>query len=341
MEGRTRFAKRMPGAKTMKRSASRTLLVLFTAFVGLPTPASAQQAYPVKPIRMIVPIAAGGSTDNNGRLIAEKLSHAFGQSVYVENRAGASTDIGIGTLARSAPDGYTIGVVPIGSVATGILVRKLPYDPFTDFAPILGISKGALVIVVTSASPFHSLTDLIAAAKAKPGVLSYGSTGVGGSHHLAGELLKMMAGIDLLHVPYKGASESNTAVLGGQIDSSVSGGSSIAAQVRAGKLRSLAVTNPKRVPSIPDVPSVAEYIPGYSAGAGTLSIQAPAGTPAAIIARIGTEMARALKQPDVIKRLADSGEDPNPATPEELAFELRTEIEKWTNLVKATGLRLQ
>jgi len=302
---------------------------------------NAQQGYPVKPIRMIVPIAAGGSTDNNGRLIAEKLGLALGQSVFVENRAGASTDIGLGMLARSTPDGYTIGVVPIGSVATGTLTRNLPYDPFKDFTPVLGISKGALVIVVKGDSAFKSLTDLIVAAKANPGTISYGSTGIGGSHHLAGELLKMMAGIDLLHVPYKGASESNLAVLSGQINTSISGGSSIATQTRSGKLRSLAVTNPKRAPSIPDVPSVAEFIPEYSAGAGTLSIQGPAGMPNAIVARIGAEMVLALKMPDVIKRLADSGEDTNPASPLDLTSELRSEIDKWTNLLKVTGLQLQ
>jgi tripartite-type tricarboxylate transporter receptor subunit TctC len=325
----------------MNRCLSRILPALLAALAGLAAPAGAQQAYPSKPIRMIVPLAAGGSTDNNGRLMAEKLSQAFGQSVFVENRTGASTDIGIGTLARSAPDGYTIGVVPIGSVATGILVRKLPYDPYKDITPIAGISKGALVIVVSTSSPYQTLADLIAAAKAKPGEISYGSIGVGSSHHLAGELLKMMAGVDLLHVPYKGASESNTAVLAGQISSSISGSSSIAPQVRAGKLRTLAVTNGRRVPSVPGVPSVAEFVPGYSAGAGTLSLFAPGGTPPAIIARISSEVGRALQQPDVIKRLADAGEDPSQSTPEELAAELRSEIDKWTNLVKTSGLKLQ
>lgn len=197
--------------------------------------AQGQSAYPVKPVRVIVPLAAGGSTDNNGRLMAEKLGQALGVSFFVENRVGAATDIGIGTLAKSAPDGYTIGVVPLGSVATGILLRKLPYDPFKDIAPIGGISKGALVIVVAASSPYQTLADLIATAKAKPGFVSFGSIGIGSSHHLAGELLKQMTGTDMLHVPFKGASESNIAVLGGQIESSISGSSSIASQVRAGK----------------------------------------------------------------------------------------------------------
>lgn len=315
-----------------------------TAACGLLAATSATalaQAYPIKPVRVIVPLAAGGSTDNNGRLMAEKLGLALGQSFFVENRTGASTDIGIGTVARSAPDGYTIGVVPLGSVATGILLRKLPYDPFKDLAPIGGISKGALVIVVASGSAYQTLADLIAAAKAKPGAVSYGSIGVGSSHHLAGELLKMMTGADFLHVPYKGASESNLAVLSGQIDSSISGSSSIANQVRAGKLRTLAVTNGIRVPSVPGVPSVAEFVPGYSAGAGTLSLMTAGGTPGAIIARLNTEMRAALKLPDVMKRLADAGEDPSPSTPEELAAELRGEIEKYTNLVRTSGLKLQ
>lgn len=315
-------------------------IALLCLLSGLPIAALAQ-AYPVKPVRVIVPLAAGGSTDNNGRLMAEKLGQALGQSFFVENRTGASTDIGVGTMARSAPDGYTIAVVPLGSVATGILLRKLPYDPLKDITPIGGISKGALVIVVAASSPYQTLADLIAAAKARPGAISFGSIGVGSSHHLAGELLRMMTGADFLHVPYKGASESNLAVLAGQIESSISGSSSIANQVRAGKLRTLAVTNGSRVPSVPGVPSVAEFVPGYSAGAGTLSLMAPGGTPGAIINRLNTEMRAALKQPDVIKRLADAGEDPSPSTPEELATELRAEIEKYTNLVKNSGLKLQ
>ena len=315
-------------------------IALIGLLAGLPIGAMAQ-AYPSKPVRVIVPLAAGGSTDNNGRMMAERLSQALGQSFFAENRTGASTDIGIGTMARAAPDGYTIGVVPLGSVATGILLRKLPYDPFKDIAPVGGISKGALVIVVASSSPYQTLADLIAAAKAKPGTVSFGSIGVGSSHHLAGELLKMMTGTDMLHVPYKGASESNLAVLSGQIDSSISGSSSIATQVRAGKLRTLAVTNGVRVPSVPGVPSVGEFVPGYSAGAGTLSLFAPGGTPAAIIGRLSTEMKAILKQPEVIKRLADGGEDPSPSSPEELAAELRGEIDKYTNLVKSTGLKLQ
>lgn len=325
----------------MRRCVSRTLVALLAVVAGLPAPGGAQQPYPAKPIRMIVPLAAGGSSDNNGRLIAEKLTQALGQSVFVENRTGASTDIGIGTLARSAPDGYTIGVVPVGSVATGTLVRKLPYDPLKDLAPISGISRSALVIVVSGSSPYLSLNDLIARAKSKPGALSFGSVGIGSSHHLAGELLKMMAGIELLHVPYKGASEANTAVLAGQIDLSVSGASGISAHLRSGKLRALAVTDGKRVPSMPDVPSVAEFVPGYSAGAGVLSLFAPAGTPSAIIARLNAEVGRALREPDVQKRIAAAGEEPDPTTPEELGARLRAEIQKWTDLVRVSGLRLQ
>jgi tripartite-type tricarboxylate transporter receptor subunit TctC len=310
--------------------------VALTAALG----AHAQQ-YPTKPVRIIVPLAAGGSTDNNGRLIGERLSTALGQSFFIENRVGAATDIGIGTMAKSAPDGYTIGVVPIGSVALGTLVRKLPYDPFKDLAPIAGISKGALVIVVNSSSPYQTLNDLIAAAKAKPGVISYGSIGVGSSHHMAGELLGLMTNTNLLHVPYKGASESNTAVLAGQITASVSGSSSIANLVRAGKLRNLAVTNQKRVPSLPDVPAVGEFVPGYDAGAGTLSLMGPGGLPRPIIDRIHGVVAASLKEPEVIKKLAASGEDPSPSTPEELAAELKASIEKWTALVKSSGLKLQ
>jgi len=299
------------------------------------------QSYPVKPIRIIVPLAAGGSLDQAGRMLAEKMTPSLGQSVYVENRSGASTDIGVGTLARSVPDGYTIGMVPVGSVATGTLVRKLPYDPIKDLAPISGVSKSGLVIVTSGSSPYRNMADVIADAKKRPGEVSFGSAGIGSSHHLAGELLRMMANIDLLHVPYKGSSEANVAVVAGQISLAVSGAAGSTTLMRSGKLRALATTDGKRIPGLPDIPTVGETVPGYSGGAGGLSIFAPGGTPVDIINRLNAEVVRILKLPDVLECLAKNGEDPDPTTPAELGGLLRAEIEKWTNLVKTTGLKLQ
>ena len=299
------------------------------------------QSYPAKPIRMIVPLAAGGSLDQAGRMLAEKMTPSLGQSVFVENRTGASTDIGVGTLARSAPDGYTIGMVPVGSVATGTLVRKLPYDPLKDLAPISGVSKSGLIFVTSGASSFKNIGDAIAEAKKRPGEVSFGSAGIGSSHHLAGELLRMMAGVDLLHVPYKGSSEANLAVVAGQINLAVSGAAGSITLLRSGKLRALATTDSKRIPGLPEIPTLGETVPGYSAGAGGLSMFAPGGTAPDIVNRLNAEVHRALKLPDVLERLARSGEESDPTTPAELGGLLRAEIEKWANLVKTSGLKLQ
>jgi tripartite-type tricarboxylate transporter receptor subunit TctC len=315
-------------------------LLLGAAALGLSAFASAQ-SYPAKPIRMIIPLAPGGSADNGGRLIAEKLSQGLGQAVFVENRSGASTDIGIGALAKSAPDGYTIGVVPVGSVATGTLVRKLPYDPIKDLAPISGMTKSGLVLVTSTAKPYKSVAEVVQAAKANPGALSFGSIGIGSSHHLAGELLQHMAGIKLLHVPYKGSGESNTAVLSGQIDLSISGASGVAPHVRSGKLRALGITGPTRAPNLPDTPSIGETIAGYSAGAGGLSLFSSGGTPPEVINRLNAEMKKALDMPDVLKRIVAAGEEPDYTTPEELGRLLALEIRKWTDLVRESGIKLQ
>jgi tripartite-type tricarboxylate transporter receptor subunit TctC len=301
----------------------------------------AAQSYPTKPIRMIVPLAPGGGADNAGRLVSDKMAQGLGQPVVVENRVGAATDIGIGTLAKAAPDGYTIGVVPIGSVATGVLVRKLPYDPLKDIAPISGISKSGLVLVTSSAKPYRTVSEMIAAAKAKPGALSFGSLGIGSAHHLAGELLKHMAGIDLLHVPYKGSSESSTAVIAGQIDTAIAGWSAVASHVRSGKLRSLAVTSGTRLTGLPDIPSMAETLPGYAAGTGGLSLFATGGTPPDIIGRLNAEVGRALLHPDVLKRVAATGEETDYQKPEELGKQLAEEIKRWTDLVRTANLKLQ
>jgi tripartite-type tricarboxylate transporter receptor subunit TctC len=215
------------------------------------------QTFPSRPMRIIVPFPPGG-TPMLARFIADRMSQGLGQPVLVENRAGASSTIGIGALAKAAPDGHTIGVVPPGSVGITSNLMKLPYDPLKDLTPLSGMTRSAFVFVVSASSPFKSMKDLIAYARTKPGVLTFGSTGIGSSHHLSGELLKKMAGIDLLHVPFKGSALGTTAVLGGQLDIVVGAPAGFTQLLRAGKLRALAVTQAKRTPSLPDVPTVAE-----------------------------------------------------------------------------------
>lgn len=302
-------------------------------------PAQAQ-TFPAKPIRIIVPLVAGGSLDTLGRLMAEKMSQGFGQPVYVENRPGASGDIGTGMLAKAAPDGYNLGVIGLGSISIGMLMRKLPFDPLTELAPVSGLTKSTLLIVTASSSSLRSIPDLIAYAKANPGVVNFGSIGIGTSQHLSGEMLNTMAGINMVHVPFKGAGEANTAVMGGQIHISVSGGPGVIPHIRSGKLRALAITDTKRTPALPDVPAVNEYVPGYGTSA-LLALFTTGGVPPDILARLNGETLRVLKLADVRERIAGWGDEPNPTTPDELGKTLRADIQKWSDLVKSAGLRLQ
>jgi len=297
------------------------------------------QTFPSRPMRIIVPFPPGGNADIEVRFIADRMSQGLGQPVLVENRAGASSTIGIGALAKAVPDGHTIGVVPPGSVGITSNLMKLPYDPFKDLTPLSGMTRSAFVFVVSSSSPFKSMKELIAYARENPGRLTFGSTGVGSSHHLAGELLKKMAGINLLHVPFKGSALGTTAVLGGQLDMVVGAPAGFTQLLRAGKVRALAVTQTKRTPSLPDVPTIAESgVPGYAFDAG-LALYAPGGTPNEIVSRLNAEIVRVLKLSDLRERIIANGEEPDPTTPEEQARILRSEMERFGALIKAIGLR--
>ena len=297
------------------------------------------QTYPSRPLRIIVPFPPGGNADVEVRFIGESMSQGLGQAVFVENRAGASSTIGIGALAKAAPDGHTIGVVPPGSVGITSNLMKLPYDPLKDLTPLSGMTRSAFVFVVSASSPLLSMKDLIAYARRNPGKLAFGSTGVGSSHHLTGELLKKMAGIDLLHVPFKGSAEGTTAVLGGQLDSVVGAPAGFTQLLRAGKVRALAVTQATRTPSLPDVPTIAESgVPGYAVDA-ALALYAPGGTANPIVSRLNAEISRVLKLPAVRERILANGEEPDPTSPEEQARVLRSEMQLYGELIKAIGLR--
>ncbi len=313
---------------------------LATLVAVLSCTSSHSQTFPAKPIRIIVPLVAGGSLDTLGRLMAEKMSQGFGQPVYVENRPGASGDIGTGMMAKAPPDGYTLGVIGLGSISIGMLMRKLPFDPLTEMTPVSGLTKSTLLIVTAASSKLQSIPELIAYAKANPGVVNFGSIGIGTSQHLSGELLNTLAGINMVHVPFKGAGEANTAVMGGQIHISVSGGPGVIPHIRSGKLRALAITDVKRSTALPDVPAVNEFVPGYGTSA-LLTLFTSGGTPPDIVARLNAETLRALKLPDTRERIAGWGDEPNPTTPEELGKTLRADIQKWIDLVKNAGLRLQ
>lgn len=314
----------------------RFLVLLVFAAVSLP---AWPQTFPSRPMRMIVPFPPGGNADVDARIIAEKMSQGLGQPVLVDNRSGATSTIGIGALAKSAPDGHVFGMVPPGSVGITSNLMKLPYDPLKDLTPLSGMTRSAFVFVVSASSPFKTMNELIAYARAKPGALSFGSSGTGSSHHLTGELLKKMAGIDLLHVPFKGSAEGTTAVLGGQIDMVIGAPAGFTQLLRAGKLRALAVSQAKRTPSLPEVPTIAESgVPGYEVDA-ALAFYAPGGTPNEIVSRLNAEIVRVLKLVDVRERIMASGEEPDPTTPEEQARVLRSEMERFGALIRQLGLR--
>jgi tripartite-type tricarboxylate transporter receptor subunit TctC len=323
--------------------ARRTLIAASLSALALGAivlPAQAQDKWPSKPITYVVPFPAGGTTDILARLIGQKLGPALGTTVIIDNRPGAGGNIGSELVARAAPDGYTIMGGTISSHSINASLYKLSYDPLKSFAPITLIGTNANVLVVNPASPVHSVKELIAAAKAKPGSLSFASAGNGTSQHLSAELFKTMAGIDMVHIPYKGSAPAIQDVIGGQVplmfDTTVVAGPFI----QSGKVRPLAVTSAKRVATLPDVPTMAEAgVPGYEV-VSWQAMFAPAGTPPAIVQRLQTEVAAILKQPDVQERLAKLGVDPSGMAPQQLAEFQAAEIAKWAKVVKAANVKV-
>ncbi len=296
------------------------------------------QGYPSRTIRIMVPLAPGASADMDSRIVGDKLAQAFGQPVIVENRPGGGGAIGVNAIAKAVPDGYTIGVGPAGTITVNPSLMKLPYDTQKDLAPISGMVRSTLLIVASPNGPIHSIRDLLAYGRTQP--VTFGSPNVGSAQHLAGELLKAMTGIEMVHVPYRGSAESATAVLGGQILLAIVAPGGMAQQVRAGKLNAIGSTDSVRFPSLPDVPTVAEAgVPGFEA-TGWLALFAPAGTPRDIVSRLNAEIVRALNMPDVRERITANAETPHPTTPEELGRFVRAETEKWARVIKSAGIKL-
>ncbi|MEO7252810.1 MAG: tripartite tricarboxylate transporter substrate binding protein [Casimicrobium sp.] len=303
--------------------------------------AAAQDKWPSKPITYVVPFPAGGTTDILARIISQKLGPALGTTVIVENRAGAGGNIGADYVAKAAPDGYTILGGTISSHAINVsLYPKLPYDPVKSFAPIALIGTNANVLVVGAASPYKTVQELTAAAKAKPGSISFASAGNGTSQHLSGELYKSLAGLDMVHVPYKGSAPAIQDVIGGQLpmmfDTSVVAGPFI----QSGKVRALAVTSAKRTPQLPNVPTMAESgVPGYDL-VSWQGIFAPAGTPPEILHRLQAEVAKVIKSPEIQERLGKLGMDPSTLTPEQFAAFQVAEIAKWAKVIKSANIKI-
>jgi tripartite-type tricarboxylate transporter receptor subunit TctC len=303
---------------------------------------SAAPGYPSKPIRAIVGFVPGGATDIMARSLGQKLSESMGQQVIVDNRAGGGGIIAA-TLAKDAPpDGYTIFFGTISTLATNVATNtKLPYDPLKDFAPITLTAANPYFLVVHPSVPAGSLKEFIALAKAKPGQITFASSGTGGGAHLALELFRTMAGLNMVHVPYKGSAQSMTDVLAGHVQMTFSQPAVMLPHAKAGKIKVLAVTGVKRLPSWPEAPPIAEAgVPGFEATSWQ-GVVAPRGTPKPIINKLHAEIVRALHTPDLQKRLLEEGSEIGGITPEEFTRYIRTEIAKWRKVVKEANLRAE
>jgi tripartite-type tricarboxylate transporter receptor subunit TctC len=319
----------------MQMTKVRTGWLLVGTLVGLSISALAYpQSYPVHPVRIIVPFAPGGGSDIMARVMAPHLGELLGQQLIIDNRPGAGTIIGAELAARSAPDGYTLFLGITGTMAINpSLYAKLPYDPVRDFAPVVLVGTGPNVLVVHPSLPARSIRELISIAKAHPGKLSYASAGTGGAPHLAGELFKSMAGIDMVHIPYKGAAPATLDLLAGQVQVMFAGMGPAVPFIKAGKLRALGVAGAKRSPTLPDVPAIGEQLKGFEAST-WFAIFAPAGAPQTIIARLNADIAKVMARRDVEQQLARQGYEPLTSTPEELAALVRSDIAKWSNVIR-------
>jgi len=328
-----------PRGKLLRALRLLPLAVLGTALVPWPAPAQTSDAWPSRPLRFILPFPPGGGTDILGRLIAERMTASLGQPVVTENRGGAGGNVGAEAAARSAPDGYTIVLVAPSLAISTSLYSKLSYDPVKDFAPISLVAKVPNVMVTHPSVPAGTLAEFIRLAKTKPGEMNFGSGGSGTSNHLAGELFNIVAGVKLVHVPYKGVNLAMNDVLSGQIHLVVIGVPAAAPHIKAGKLRALALVAPQRAAALPEVPTVAEAgLPNFEVTT-WYGILAPAGTPKAIVTRLNAELVKAMHAPDLKERLAAMATDPATSTPEEFADYIKREIAKWGEVVRQAGLK--
>ena len=317
------------------RFARPVIGLLVAAVLTIVATTTLAQTWPNKPVRIIVPYPPGGVGDTFTRSLAQQLSERLGQPVLIENKPGASQIIGAELAAKAAPDGYTLFLGSVTSLAINVRSqKKLPYDPVRDFAPVSLCFASPLYLVVNPALPASSVVELIALARAKPGQLTFASVGQGGSLHLAGELFKSMTGVDMTHIPYKGSAPALADVMGGQVSMIFDVGVSALPQVRAGKLRALAITASRRSEGTPEYPTIAEAgVPGYEASI-WFGIVAPAGTPAPVVARLSREIAQIVRTPAIRERFVPLGLDLIGGTPEEFAATMRSEIPKWARVLQ-------
>jgi tripartite-type tricarboxylate transporter receptor subunit TctC len=328
----------MTHARTRNKGACMQQRFILIALLALIPGAANPQAYPSKPVRLISPFAAGGGADTIARYFAQRLSASLQQQIIVDNRAGAGSVIGTEAAAKSPPDGYTILIVNDTHAINANLHKKLPYDPIKDFAPITLIAVTPFMLSVHPSLPVKSVQDLVRLAKAKPGQLNYASAGNGSVAHFSGELLKLSAGLDLVHVPYRGITGTVTAVTSGEAQLMFTSPLTALALVRAGKLRALAVTGTRRMQIAPEIPTMQETIKGYEITS-SYGLLAPRGTPDAAIATLNSAMLQALKADDVRARLRDEAVEPVGSTPAEFQKYLLEQMAKYAKIVRATGMQ--
>lgn len=301
-------------------------------------PAAAQQ-YPSRPVRFIVAFSTGGAADLLARTIGQKLSERWNQQVVIDNRAGAGGMIGMQLAAKAPADGYTLLMGSSSNLAIGPALQPNPgYDPAKDYAAVTDVANVPIVMAIHPSIPAKTLAELVQHAKARPGQLSFASSGAGATPHISGELFRLRAGIELLHVPYKGGGEAVSAVLGGQVPISFGAVSTSIPHMKSGKLRGLGVTSPKRLASLPDVPAIAEYIPGYEV-VQWFGVFVPAGTPRPLVARLNTEIRAVLALPEVRERYVSLGVEPQDSSAEAFDAYVKAEIVKWSRLLKEMGIR--
>ena len=323
------------------RLLPRCLAAVAAAALLLPAAGFAQSAYPNRPIRVIVPVAAGGGADAVARMVTEKMSQSLGQPIVIDNKAGGSGSIASMETARATPDGYTLMQCFVATHSTNPAVLKIKYDPIADFAPIGMMAQTGNVLVVPATSKARSLQDFLAQARAQPGVMNFSSAGAGSATHLIMEYLENQAHVDLVHVPYKGSAPAMADLLSGQVEAMFPSITAALPYIRSGKLRALAVASEKRDPALPDVPTVAEQgFPGFSA-IQWWGLCAPAKTPEPVVARLNKALDDALRQPDVNNRLHEMAAEPTPITPAQFGTFLKAEVAKWTKLVADTHLQIE
>lgn len=315
-------------------------LGVLTTFIAMLVPSIGNAEWPDRPIKLVVPFPPGGATDVIGRVLAKELTESLGQQVVVDNRPGATGNIGADLVAKSPPDGYTLLMGALTSHSINATLQKnLPYDIEKDFTPISIAGVVPLVFVVHPSVPAQSLSDLIKLAKAKPGYLTFASSGNGGPQHLAGEMFKRMAGVEMLHVPYKGSGPAMTDLVGGQVLTMIETAPAALPFIKSNRLRALAAASRQRIPMLPDLPSAAEAgLPDFEVNS-MFGVLAPAGTPRSIVVRLNAEITRILARPEVKEKMLEQGAVASPTSPEEARKRIQDEIAKWAKVVKEAGIK--